>query len=358
MDKILYDLFIKILGIGSSSGIVLIIVCLMFFPEKIEKWSALVWKLLSKIGGVFKFAHKKYVKHDLQGRVNDFVRNLKKETPCITTERLKIEWIEPSATKESFIANGEVVIRLKKEDPQDHNFVHGAYYFVSNALLPKTKRYISQNQREAIDLFICTKLIEDQKPEVIDYYLREYLHLKTEDKKAKINIYLDDYKQIDNANMYFPVFIQELDFLGNKVFGRRKDDLIIREVNEMIYFLKAIANRKVGDDNTDLDYNGNYCKFGIVIVGKSFKIQESIEPYVTFIQKQLVANDTESIYLLSKLENEEKLKEISKRFATLYNVELSNRLKQKIKSKYQSSEIDSYLLIMRKKGIPLIQPSK
>jgi len=63
---------LKPLLFGLPPVLVLVII-LLFFPEKIEKWSALLWKLMSFMGGLFRFARKRYIKHDLQGRVNDFV---------------------------------------------------------------------------------------------------------------------------------------------------------------------------------------------------------------------------------------------------------------------------------------------
>lgn len=62
--------------------------------EKAEKLVALFWKALSLLRGVFKGAHKQYVKHDLQGRVNDFAKNLGKEAPYLAEERVTLEWID------------------------------------------------------------------------------------------------------------------------------------------------------------------------------------------------------------------------------------------------------------------------
>src|SRR5438552_333653 len=154
-----------------AGPVVLLLLALLFFPEKIEAWSALLWKLLNRFGRLFKGAHRRYVKHDLQGRVNDFVKSLRREVPAIGATKLRLEWVDPSVPRKSFIENETVVLRLRRNDPADQNFVHGAYLFVSGMLLRRPKRYLSPSQRDAIDLFVCSKLLEREKPAVVEAFL-------------------------------------------------------------------------------------------------------------------------------------------------------------------------------------------
>lgn len=333
-----------------------LLVLLLFVPEKIEKWSALLWKLLSLFGNIFRSAHRQYVKHDLQGRVNDFAKRLRRDVSRMPEEKLRVEWIDPTVTRESFIADGQVVLRLRRDDPQDHNFVHGAYLYVSATLLRKAKRYLSLSQRHAIDLFVCTKLIESEKSSVVGFFLDEYLHPKTAGSGSKIAAYLDDFAIIDDGKLYFPVFMQELHFLGDKVFGRRKDDLVIKEVRGLINFLKPIATRRIGEEG-DLHFDGEYCRFGLVIIGKPKKLLESIEPYVHYINKELVQKDVETIYLLSRKENRRYLEEIFQQFSESYNAERRFSFRRKLKYEDFEEIADQYLMVLRKKDIEIIQAS-
>ena len=88
-------------------------------PEKLEKWFSILLKLLGQLPGIFRGAHKQYVKHDLQGRVNSFVRGLAKQAPYLEARRLSLEWVEGEITKRSFLQDDKVVIRLKRDDPHD-----------------------------------------------------------------------------------------------------------------------------------------------------------------------------------------------------------------------------------------------
>lgn len=337
---------------------VAIIIILLWYPEKIEKWSALLWKLLDKCGGLFKSAHKRYLKHDLQGRVNDFVKSLRDKVRSVENIKLRIEWIDPSVQRKSFIESDTLVLRLRRDDPADRNFVHGAYLFVSTMLLRKCKRYLSLSQGDAVDLYVCSKLFLQEKPTCVEIFMDEYLHPKTDGSKSKVALYVDDFAIIDSGKLFFPVFIQELEYLGDKVFGRRKDDIVISEVNGLINFLKPIATRMVGDDAGDLTFEGQYCRFGIVIVGKSYKLLTSIEPYIKYIRNTLAPKDAETIYVLAKSENTERVREICARLSPDYTCQLELLFKRMLHFRDRKEIALTYLAILRKRGVLMVQPSQ
>lgn len=336
-----------------SSPIAIIIFILLLFPDQIEKWSSIFWRLTSR---VLRFAHKKYVKHDLQSRVNGFVKKMKKEVPDIGNERLKIEWIDAETDRESFINQGKVILRLRRDDPEDQNFVHGAYYYVSCTLLNRAKLYLSKAQKAALDLFVCSKLVKAEKPASVQFFVSEYLHKSTE-KSDKIKGLVDDFAIIDEGKLFFPVLVQELHFIGEKIFGRLKDNQIINEVGSLVDFLKPIVGRKIGE-HSQLDYHGPYCKFAIVIVGKASKLAISIDPYVKFIENRLLPGQVETIYLICRRENRDKVKEIAAYFDATHYV------KQEVVSakslRYEdgsSAKVKEFLLVMRKRDVDLVQPS-
>lgn len=340
----------------SLSPAVVLLLLLLFLPEKIETWSALLWKWLSKLGGAFRFAHKRYVKHDLQGRVNSFVKDLRKQVPGLAQTKLRIDWVDPSIERKTFIAADQLVLRLRRDDPADHNFIHGAYLFVSDMLLKKAKRYISPSQSEALDLFVCGKLLEAEKPSVVTVFLDEYLHPRTADRKAKAAVYIDDFGIIDKAGLFFPVFVEELSFLGDRVFGRRRDDRIISEVDSLIRFLRPIATRQIGDEG-DLDHDGQYCRFALVIVGKPSKLLTSVEPYVSYIRKRLIPQNIETIYILGRLENQARLDEICTRIDDKYECIRQVKFSTFLRYSDRKELALQYLTVARMRGTPVVRPS-
>ena len=215
---------------------------------------------------------------------------------------------------------------------------------------------MSPSQRDALDLFICTKLLEEEKPALVDFFLGEYLHPKTEDSKGKVSTLVDDYAIIDSGGFFFPLFVQELEYLGDKVFGHKVEHLVRSEVNGLIEFLKPVATKQIGIE-ADLNYDGNYCKFAIVIIGKPVKLLISIEPYVNYIDRELVQKDVETIYLLARRENRQDVEDIVGRFEKDYIAVRRVVFSRKLRYVDHSVLARQYLVVLRRKGIEIIQPS-
>ncbi len=334
-----------------------VLVILLFFPEKIEKWSAFLWKLVGALGGVFRSARKRAIKHDLQGRVNDYVRRLGKLVPGSFKDKLELEWVEPNTKPSSLLADGRVIIRLRSHDPKDHNFVHASYLYVSKCLLKKTKRYLSVPQREALDIFVSSKLLKEEKPEVVGFFLDEYLHPRTDDPTSKVAILVDDFGIIDRAGFFFPLLLQELEYIGDKVFGRRRDDLIARELYDVVDFLRPISQRTVGDEN-DLDFDGSYTRFGIVIIGKPSKLLTSIQPYVNYIREKLVSKDVENIYIIGRTENRNKIDQVCLEFEERYVCLRHHVMRCPVRYSDRIEHALQYLAVLRLRDTDLVSPSE
>jgi hypothetical protein len=342
--------------LGGLSTTGLILVYLLLHPEKIEKWSSLLWRFLNNFGTLFRFAHKQYVKHDMQSRVNEFARGLSKEAPFLATKRVRVEWIEPDVTRDGFLQDDQVVLRLRRDDPEDLNFVHGAYMFVSSSLLFQAKRYLSPSQRKAVDLYVVTTLIEQEKPSVKAHFLDDYLHPELADTESKVARLFDAFAKIDEGGYFYPVLLQELDFLGQKVFGARKDDRIIAEVNSLIDFLEPIALRHIGDEG-NLDFRQQYCHFAIVIVGKPYKLTPSGEVYVDYIRENLVPEKVETIYVLGLWENRRIVRSICGALGDIYEECRSRRSTAVLRYGDERVERERFLVVLRMKGAKLFQPS-
>jgi hypothetical protein len=350
------SLLIWLLGSGFALAVALVVYFLTH-PEKVEIWASLLARFLSNLGRLFRGAHKKYVQLDLQGRINDFTRKIAKEAPYVEAKKVRIELQEGAIDRESFLKEGRVLLRLRRDDPDDLNFVHGAYLFVSTALLHRTKRYISPSHRESIDLYVTTKLIEKEKTHLVGLFLDEYLHPKTADPSDKVSVYFDKFSKIDRAAAFFPVLLQELDFLGGKVFGRRQDDRIIIEVNNLVEFLEKFAGRRVGEES-DLNFEQEYCRFAIVIVGKAFKLSPEGEVYVKYIRKYLVPKKIETIYILGQRKVRPIMEAVCETFRDTYEVFRTQALKTGILLPDGSrATINQVLMILRLRGVPVFQPS-
>jgi hypothetical protein len=265
--------------------------------EKLEKLIALISKFLRFICKTTEYT---YVKYDIQSRVNGFVADLSKKVPHIIPTRVKLEWIDENVKPEQFINSGHLVMRMHKSTNHNKNVVNATFTFVSYSLLRKAKNYIAKYQKNAIDLFVSFKILEHSKYELIDEFVQEYLNAGLDNEK--IADFYDRFFDIDKAGLYFPVFITEMTFLGEKVFGKkRENERVFEEVKKMVNFLYYYANRRLNQD-TISEYNGEYCKFAIRIIGKRMKIDtEGKKVYINNIKK--IPKSIETIYLIGDEQN-------------------------------------------------------
>jgi hypothetical protein len=85
---------------GMVSLPVLLLVLFLIYPEKVEKWWAIILKVLVRFRAQL---HRRQVTHELQGRVNDFVRRMRKAITGFDPPKLRVEWVEPGETRKAFV---------------------------------------------------------------------------------------------------------------------------------------------------------------------------------------------------------------------------------------------------------------
>ncbi|MCB1326512.1 MAG: hypothetical protein H7A21_06215 [Spirochaetales bacterium] len=336
-----------------AAGIIVCVVLLLYAPEKIEKWASLLAKWLSKIRVFSSAAHRRYVKFDLQGRLNEFLKRKARQNPFFAVDRVRLEYVEPDIDRQAFLQKDAVLVRIRRHDPRDLNFVFATHLWVSTALLHTIKRYLAPTQRESLDLYVTSKILEEQKPHIRGYFLDHYLHNRVAEN-TKVRDYYSTYVHIDERGLFFAVYMQELEAIGSHVFGKPQSQAVAKEVKDMLEFLSRIADRELGEES-DLEFNHKVSSFAIVIVGKKEKIEYSIEPYVTFIQNGLLPKGIVNIHLLGALQRKTLIDQISYRFTDQYD-RVPGRI-DKIRLRLASQnwrEHTQYSVLLRKKNLPFM----
>lgn len=284
----------------STIGLITVIAYFTKNPEKFEKWVALISQFLKFISKKF---DRTYIKYDLQGKINDYLKTVSKKVKHIDINKINIQWVDiENQTPENYIKNGELIIRLHKSENQNQNIVNASMAFISFAFLKKAKSYIAKYQRESLDLYACYDLLKQEKSEILDQFVQDFMKEKMDNNKIAnlFEIYLD----IDKAGIFYPILIQELTFLGEKVFTQKRDaNKIYEEVSSLIAYLRLYANRKLREDIIN-DFSGHYCKFAIRIIGRQFKVNQlGVDTYTKNIEK--INHGNETIYLIGKKDNKD-----------------------------------------------------
>jgi hypothetical protein len=334
--------------ISSLGTVVIVILLLIFFWDKVELFISRVLKILGGISKSFIYFRKKSIQHDLQSRINIFIKDLKKNVSDLETDRFAIHWIDDTTDRKSFIESGKVVLRLKDYDTEDDNFIHGTYMFVSTCLLFKVKHHLSPSQKESVDLFVTADIIRKEKNYIIDKFLENYLQPCLE-KSEKNKKYYIKYESIHNHGYFYPVLINELDFLGKKVFASISKAILVNEFDEIIEFLFSSSARCIGDDYANLEYLGEHTRIVIFIIGKPEKIADE-ERYEYFLKQKLGRNKIEGIYAVGDVKNKEIIDRICSHNDGLYDVVKNGESAALLNRRDGTTKcIQQYFVILRKK---------
>jgi hypothetical protein len=343
------DIYSMIKNYGAYSILIFIIFYLVFYPEKAEKLSVLLYKIIYTI---FKLGEKQIVTHDIQARVNEFSKTLSKEIANLEPVGIKLQWISDTQTPEQFFDRNKLVIRMRRHDSQDKNFINASMVFVSSVFLKKSKKYMSKSQKESIDLYVGKKLFEMEKPQIADQFYEDFFSMKTISNE-KIMGLIEKYEIIDKVGLFFPILVQELTFFGEKIFYKLKTIDIIKEISAFIDFLKNYAEREIGEERLPKNFTGVYCRCGIVIIGEKLKIG-LCEPYVNYI-KNVINDKIENIYLIGPAtkENINFIKNIIEEVQSKLDVYryVDKKFKSKIKIKEEIKEVNTYLVVLRSKEV-------
>src|SRR5947209_2795578 len=94
------DVVKYLLAFGGGVSLTAAVAIVVFLnPDKAEIWFSWLLALVSKINHGLE---KQYVKHDLQGRINDFGHQVETEAPFLAATRVRIEFAKETG-REAFL---------------------------------------------------------------------------------------------------------------------------------------------------------------------------------------------------------------------------------------------------------------
>lgn len=320
-------------------------------PEVLDKWASLFYRLFKAI---YKGADKKFVKYNIQSTINGYIAKLNKDVPNLNAQKINIDWIDEDITSEAFLKSGTLVLRMHKSINQNQNIVNATYTYVSHEVLKKAKTYLAPYQKDAIDLFVSYKALEKAGHDIMDAFVQAYLRNGLE--KESIDKLYAKFEKIDTSGLFFPVFITEMTFLGEKIFGKGVNrNKIFKEVDDLVSFLLTLANRKTGEDST-LEHGGEYSKFAIRIVGKQYKIEEEGKRvYINNIRQ--ITQPIETLYLIGNSYNQVFIDEVSADLTEDDVWEIFHKVATNAKlrtSEGEEFEVNNYITILRKKSVTIV----
>ncbi|PIQ76363.1 hypothetical protein COU78_05665 [Candidatus Peregrinibacteria bacterium CG10_big_fil_rev_8_21_14_0_10_49_24] len=248
---------------GFPLGVAIAISVAVFFiknPEKFEKWASMIAWLVSRI-----YTNADYfaTKAELQAKLNSFVGSLESHSSAVFP-RVKIKW-KAKGNDEVVWEEGNAIIVMRDRKHRNKNLVNASYRFTSEILLRKASRHLSKTQKLALDLFATQQILQQESRAALEQFMSDF-YVPEIDKREAVRGLTQQYLKIAKVGLFFPTLVQELVYLGSKVFLAKPSQEIIEEVKKLTDFLEKFSEREVGDMDTPNTFSGKYTRCTIRIV--------------------------------------------------------------------------------------------
>lgn len=287
-------LITTILGlIGGISFLGVVIVYLLFFPEKAKLIQASITQLFGRISF---WARKSTLKNRVEGSCDAAIKEFHKELPDISIPNLIVEWVD-SDNFDTRVKDNEAVVLLRYSNNDTLNIVTATTAYVRDAFLINAKPYLSESFRKGLDLSIIRFVlgrVKNNSKSVVSRFVED----NCEAIKASRAI-INKIECINDAGLFTRLMIRELDCYGNTLLGRVPAKEHEEEADDFLDYLYKIATREP-DEYTQLAFVRPDIRVGVLLVAKLDNYaQNGLRPYLNRIKKGF-ALGVETFYLLAR----------------------------------------------------------
>ena len=261
-------------------------------PEKFEKWFSMLAWALSNIWEKFDYYA---TKAEIQGLINSFVSTLEESTTS-TFPRISLQWT--ARGKDELVwEEGRAVLVMRDRGHRSKNLIHAAYLFTSESLLKRSERHLSSTQKVSLDLFSTKLILDKENKGAVEQFIADFINPEV-DKNDAVRELLQKFIYIERLGAFFPILIQELTYLGSKVFLARPSNEIIIEVKSLVDFLETFAQRQVGDTKVPDVFVGKYMRCAIRIVASRYVREKGDITSHKIRLNRAVKDNFENLYII------------------------------------------------------------
>jgi hypothetical protein len=286
------------LPIGVAVAVAIGIV-IFLHPDHTKKWVATIAWIVSVF---YKKAEYLAIKWEIEGDLNVFVNRLEsniiREFP-----RVSIEWSATEDSENVVWEENRVILVMHDRKHKSKNVVHAALLFTSKTLLQNTSFHISKTQKRSMELFATLKILEQERSGVVPQFMADYFAPQVQSDEALKEL-IRQYTVIERIGAFFPILIQEIHCLGNKVFlEETKKEKTIAEVKGLVEFLIEFTEREVGDTKTPTTFVGDFMRCAIrVVASRAVRERGDVEKHRDDIDG-LLQRSLENVYLIGSDQN-------------------------------------------------------
>lgn len=251
-------------------------------PEKAEKWYSMIARSLSFVSLKLE---KSGVAKDIQSDVNSFAKEVNSQVKePIVPYGVKIKWTS-STTRESFVKEGKVIVRMHHHKNQAKNFLYATLEWVGRGLIPEARHLLDKTVVRSVDLFFISNFLTNKKKYDVRQLFLDEIYEPEVTKGSLLERYCRTFSRLNNKGLFAGVVLQEFSSLGKRIGSAIPDKKLRLETIGFMNMLEKLARKPRGED-VNPNYIGENINCSIVLIAKhETYFMHGLSPYLGWINK-------------------------------------------------------------------------
>jgi hypothetical protein len=240
------------------------LVYMISHPEVAAKWGAIINSLFSKIS---KGAERRSVALDIQARLNSFSKHINSEVASVIPYGVQVEWVIGGVSRESFLKENKVVLRLGYHTNEDDNIVRAALEYIARGMLSSSRPHTDEKVMKAVDLISTKKLLEKERKTALPYFYTEIM-----DPYRQSDSDLDKFvliaNNLDEVGYFSRILLRELQILGVSREFSLPEEKVKEDTRQFMDFLDSKVLKKPAGVDVDPTFVSDSISVSIVYVAR------------------------------------------------------------------------------------------
>ncbi len=257
------------------------------------KAKLLVSDILRLIGWTSTFVRKKSVETEIEGSINTFIKDFNTQLQYPFLPDCEVQWIT-AGTQKSLLKPGKAIVRVNFDEDHDINFFNTALTYTQTALLHRTKPFIKEITKRAIDLLTTKQIIKKTRKKILQIFNDRFTSEEPSTKDLFFKL-----EETESRGLFTKVFLQELHFLGESLGEKSPSLQIENEIEDFVEWFYELATRET-EERTKLAFPRMHIKVGVILVASEETYHKyGLEPYLR--RAYIYASDEfGSIYIIAR----------------------------------------------------------
>lgn len=273
--------------------------CIVFWilnnPDKVERIVNLLLRLFSLIPIARRRLFHLRLATSLQATINVASESINSREFRLLPHTMKIEWAKTGQDAQTFLRDGQVIVRMHPNVDDDYNIVVSTIAYLKKGLIPQARYYVDKTLMQATDYAVAKAIFNSAKRDSASEFFIQNVFLPETNKNPELtndSIALD---KISDAGFLSRIFLVQLHSLGKKLFPATPTIHVEREIRNFFEFLRDIALREKAEI-VNLDFVHSSIRAKVMLVAREETKQRGPESFIRRI-KQAQSDGLDYIYI-------------------------------------------------------------